>query len=356
MKRILRKGNPIARLVALWVVFVMVLVPLLENAGPLKRVKAESKNLSYTANVELGSVNVSMEEEALNPGPGKKVTYKINSKYASVPSEADVPLLRYYMRNTDSLGVLTVNSNLSVDPTYNSSTLSYEQMVVASADLNSFEVEADTLAASSTVTEGQYFGIYIRIKDTSLEVSGSGDTYSYPWTLQAIYKVKRDYSIITSSDNNKVWVNGEGTALDETSGNKVVYVANSHYNNTLTSDDEYIGKVKFQYAKYNNSSVTYSTYKNYDASSPYALHDINSGECLDSSNADGVYVIWSLYDLEDGNGFIVSNSNGRKVLLDNKAPELDGSMFLYDSGMNLQTAVGNVYYWILLKHIMFNFG
>ena len=40
MKRILRKGNPIARLVALWVVFVMVLVPLLENAGPLKKVKA----------------------------------------------------------------------------------------------------------------------------------------------------------------------------------------------------------------------------------------------------------------------------------------------------------------------------
>ena len=62
MKRLFNKHNPISRVVALWLVFVMMAVPFFSNSGLLSNPKANSGGTEVTADYSIGNITVGNTE------------------------------------------------------------------------------------------------------------------------------------------------------------------------------------------------------------------------------------------------------------------------------------------------------
>jgi len=332
MKRLLRKGNPIARLVALLVVFVMVFVPLLENAGPLKRVKAASPyNYEYAVNLNFGDDRAIVTDAA-------GVYIEPNTAPAN-PKE-----LHYY--NSGQTINISVNTSPSGTMVYTDGTSATHNVDVAG------NVEIQTVKLSSIPTElldslnsdvstegnGYYIGIYAKLKDDATATDGTDLPDSAKWSLLDVYKVVRH----TSFGVEGYWVDESGNILKNNAFTNSTSLEIVDIEQVLMAGtplgSEFLGDFEYYYADatgntgrsqrqdYNESDV-----KKYD------------GTPVIMGNAK-VYYAWADYILTASGDNVYSTKNtsedGKKLTVDTVAPTVN-TLYVRGGGVPLSPSTGS---------------
>lgn len=315
MKRILRKGNPIARLVALLVVFVMVLVPLLENVGPLKKVKAASPyNYEHAVVLSFGE-NRTIITDATG-------TYIEPNTAPANPKE-----LHYY--NSGQTINISVNTSPSGTMVYtDGASTAHNVDVTGNVEIQTVKLSSipagllDSLNNDvSTEGNGYYIGIYAKLNDDAKATDGTELPDSAKWSLVDVYKVVRH----TSFGVEGYWVDASGNVLKDCAVTNSTSLKMVDIEQVLMAEapagSEFIGDFEYYYADATGNTGR-SQRQNYDESDVKK----NDGTPVIMGNAK-VFYAWADYVLTASGDNVYStksmSENGKKLTVDTVAPAVN---------------------------------
>lgn len=336
MKRLFRKGNPVGRLIALWIAFIMVAIPLFENAGPLKSVKAATYTYQHDVTVSLGTDRALVEDASSKLYvEGKAVT-------------APYPEIHYY-----NFGQTI---NIGLNPTVSGS-LKYDDGITEYDVTGDYSLTAVTLASEPTVnvttTEPQnealgtlqteyYLAVYIKMNDTITLDGSTTASGSATYTLLAVYKVIKH----TDFGVDGYWVDSNGTVLKNNAvSNSGSFTIVNPETVALAGAPEgsvYLGEFKRYYA---NASATGNTGK--DERQDYngtGIIEFTDGSTVSIGNGK-VYYAWIDYELQASEGTYSTYSQsavGNKITADTKAPTFKWGVF-QANGSNMTAGANNTY-------------
>lgn len=202
MKRLFRKDRPIAKLIALWVAFIMMMTPLLENAGFKNPTKAASPLL----------VSTGIAESAY----GKEVTFAegitcddINSN-VTVETPAEINIATFAKNVNFGIrvsGKLTIDSESTTPYSVGNAEVYY---VAADTDPgDSIASNDSSISGSSTIDVSVNKTIYVYLK--SFKVFDENGTDIYTRVLDTCPKVAviNVTNLGDMSFDNAVWKNGD---------------------------------------------------------------------------------------------------------------------------------------------------
>ncbi len=335
MKRLFRKDNRIARIIALCLVAIMVLTPLYQHSGFKMPVKAADSGvfpseIPYGVPLDLSNIEIVKNEET--------GIYELTSM--ELPAEEDIPKIHAYYDGDDAnaptyiLSVQPSNGlkyNMVVDDTETTYSMTSGYKVVGTVISNYSDI-ALTSAVAPTVAPNvlfdQYYAIFVSIDDgcsNGTDVSLDGGQTSDEYKLQAVYKLIKDESLT----NN--WRAADGTALTPDGTYKEAYVGVPQ-----KAGDLYIGTVEYWYTSWNNSdTVGVNNYNNET--------QISQGK-LDKTSGD--YVVWAKYYCPgnaEGKWYSIL---GKRISIDTIAPSLNGNPYLKDSNSNTITCDSNKLFYL----------
>ncbi len=327
MKRLFRKGNPIGRLIALWIVFIMVTIPLFENAGPLKVVKAIAGDVKFTLEVDITKF-------AKADADGNRVIRNADNTGYAIDGDDDTVHNMYYWKSGNETTVSVkgnVTGNLTKDDEdieYQLGIKVYEKDTIPTPSISNSEALAaiDTYTAMS---DEKIYAIYVKITDVDL--TGTND-----WYLLTAYSLQKHLI------GNHTWLL-EGNSSVPSHGVKSAYLpdyskAKSHgfesgtykIGDAITFPDVHLGTFEYYYAVHNGNNAI----GDYNVAD---LTAINPGVAFSGKDgADGKYISFMKYSDDLGN---VQDSSGvATVTFDNTDPILDESSIQIMKGVTTYTA------------------
>lgn len=310
MKNLLRKHNPVSRIVALWLVFVMMLVPLISHMGSEKGAKAADKGtLSYTITTDL-SGKVTNVTNANNP-------YKYTYNGGTIDSKTlcyDANLAEINISFTETATGITFNIG---DQYYTATTAKSILLADGTAEF----VADETNALSKVDAAGTYY-VYTKFdykNDADESITGS-----------TVYVKTGEYTFVNKSawtDDTAKWYDDEKSSnIDSDSWSKYAFTvketSGSDYLSNQTDSD--IGVIK--YAK-----AVYSATKGED----YTLYNLTWETSPQSAGgptgAMGTYIGFVGYFTDDGATPVSVKSLGT-VKIDKGSPKVKAYLFYNKSG------------------------
>ncbi len=317
MKRLFRKDNRIARIVALLLVLIMALTPLYEHSGFKVPTKAANlpTEISFSVPFDLSKLEIVKGD----------TQYKINS--IAVPTDGNIPRIHaYYDGDTAPTYYLSTNAQggvkyvAEVDGTTTNYSMTNGCKVVGTVvTLDSLgDGISDTEPTPATsVAPGQYYAIYVSIADGCDDGNGvaiDATETSDNWTLQAIYKLEKDDSLT----NN--WRAVDGTALTEGGTYSDAYIGVAQ-----KEGDLYIGNVEYYYAIFDGKFGNAASTNNYAST----MLPVSQGKF--EKNA-GKYAVWAKYDPESDGSADWYSMWGNIITVDSVAPSLSGTPYVKEDG------------------------
>ncbi|MBQ9936553.1 MAG: hypothetical protein IJO70_11960 [Lachnospiraceae bacterium] len=314
MKRLFRKENRIARVIALLLVAIMVLTPLYQHSGLKKPTKAaENFTISHTVEKDLGAKTITKTEKVPDPDNApddKTVTY--NAEPIAKPADGDIPRIHYY-RNENWNLTFNISRSITVALQYADAAVTDYSMV--GAVYGSYgeveEIKTSAPTEATTAWNGSYYAIYVKVNDDAFpldEENGETDCENN-WTLQAVYKIEEH----TKLSEGDLWVTadpnytGDGSIMSKASINKSATILGKLVSER---DDVLVGAVGFFYEKTPNTAFDTS----YQPKPEDKILGSEDGE-------DGTYQIWLGYQY--GTSFVVYDTESiDTVVIDTKAPSL----------------------------------
>ncbi len=302
MKRILRKGNPIARLVALWVVFVMVLVPLLENAGPLKKVKAEPAVLEY--NLELPLTTYATDANLDNHYIEKTTVESVD--YYGISGDSTVHNMIYPtgQYNAASVTASITPVTLSYD-TYDNITYQTGAMVCTSNPDSTLDgsTSLSPVGTALNVPKDSIYAVYVKIDQFSDGTNTFGANNK--WHLLAAYKLVQELHI-------PAWYSTDGDSAEKVTIAKEAYLPKY---GDVSGKDKYMAEVEYYYA-----SGTETDPGEYTDPATQMI-DITSTRKL-TGVPDGDYVGFVKYVFDNDSEY---TATGKAIEIDATEPVLNGT-------------------------------
>ena len=363
MKRLFRKDNRIARLVAMWLVFIMALTPLYEHSGLKNPTRAASGNIEHDFSVDVAALGTD----------GIKVTYDTtNTKYTITgygghkmlyfaPSSVNDETVDATVSVSGDL-VYTDPSGATVNPDYEYGVVKYNKDTsptssIAVADVTTAGLVNVSAGNSATLTlaNGDKYAIYVRVKEFTytttedLDSDGNPDTATAAdanntWDLLTYYTLEQQYDILSTGAS--VLTSG-GAAVTNDKYYKEAYATTQTMKNATAAGDVYVGDVVVYYGLHNGSNDI----DDYTLSS---MSEANPGEKLIFNN-DGEYIAFATYKADsDESADTVTYStalNYNRFNVDTKDPELltsfsNGTFPMLQDGKTGSTLSpeGGVYY------------
>ncbi len=323
MKRLFRKENRIARVIALLLVAIMVLTPLYQHSGLKKPTKAaENFTISHIVEKDLGTKTITKTEKVPNPDTApddKTVTYNVAP--IAKPADDDIPRIHYYRRDNWNL---TFNISKSVTVALQYADAAVTDYSIVGAVYGSYgeveEIKTSDPTEATTAWNGSYYAIYVKVNDDAfpLDDTNGEKACANNWTLQAVYKLEEH----TKLSEGDLWVTadpnyqGDGSVMSKASINK-----NATILDKLVSerDDVLVGAVGFFYEKTPNTAFDTS----YQPKPDDKVLGSEDGE-------DGTYQIWLGYQY-DASFVVYDTESLDTVVIDTKAPSLvEGSKLLHE--------------------------
>lgn len=302
MKRILRKGNPIARLVALWVVFVMVLVPLLENAGPLKKVKADSAVLEY--NLELPLATYATDANSDNHYIEKTTVEAVD--YYGISGDSTVHNMIYPTGqfNAASVTASITPGTLSYD-TYDNITYQTGAMVCTSNPVDTLDgsTNLSPVGTALNVPKDSIYAVYVKIDQFSDGTNTFGTNNK--WHLLAAYKLVQEL-------HTPAWYSADGDGAEKVTIAKEAYLPKY---GVVSGKDKYMAEIEYYYA-----SGTETDPGEYTDPATQMI-DITSTRKL-TGVPDGNYVGFVKYVFDNDSEYI---ADGKTIEIDATEPVLNGA-------------------------------
>lgn len=315
MKRLFRKENRIARVIALLLVAIMVLTPLYQHSGLKKPTKAadEEHTINYEVMKDLGTKTITKTEKVPDPenAPEEKiVTYDVAP--IAKPTDNNIPRIHYYRRDNWNL---TFNISKSVTVALQYADAAVTDYSIVGAVYGSYGQIGTTLSSApteaTTAWNGSYYAIYVKANESAFTLDDTNGEVACEnnWTLQAVYKLEEH----TKLSEGDLWVTadpnytGDGSIMSKASINK-----NATILGKLVSerDDVLVGTVGFFYEKTPNTAFDPS----YQPKPDDKVLGSEDGE-------DGTYQIWLGYQY--GTSFVVYDTESiDTVVIDTKAPVL----------------------------------
>ena len=321
MKRLFRKDNRIARLIAMWLVFIMALTPFYEHSGIKNPTKASSGTMEYTLDITVtdlltknGDDTVVMDNTDVNA-----IHYHIIGD--------DTTNNMYYWNCTGSYNSATIKANVSGSLSYDTnSNVGYEYKVKVYT--NGATPDPYLAATDDTLklpTEGltvdnvdDTYAIYVKVNSFSYGNNNPQDTASdtnNKWYLLAKYKLVGQ----TSADIPYGWDTSESVAND----------ASLVQFGVVTAPDVFIGEISYYYIEGNSSDVTSYTETNLI---PFE-HSTKLYE--DKAEEDGRYAGFVKYriDTDETNYYYL----GDVIEIDNTNPKYKADISVALEGTNPST-------------------
>ncbi len=191
MKKIFCKHNTATRLMALWLAFIMMAVPLFTDSGLLSYPKAETQTVSQPeVNLNLSIIDSMIDWDSGNP-----------QKISMNPNRTKVITDTFHFYGVDSISGRSITATT---PTCDGITVGGDALDFKDANVsvkyavynsvNTFEITVENASALNeldtiTITDGDYLAVYMKIEDVLQNGSNKINTDNY--YLQNIYKFEK---------------------------------------------------------------------------------------------------------------------------------------------------------------------
>ncbi len=295
MKRLFRKDNRIARLVALWLVFIMALTPLYQHSGLKNPTKAAESTMEYQLVLNIADL-VTADESSNN-------TVYMDATTSTYYIKGDTSTNNMYYWHNGTFNSANVTASVTGSLAYNNSSVSFEYGVKlyegATPDesldaTTTLSDPATALTVDNTDNGGDIYAIYVKVGS----VDGS-DATNNKWYLLASYQLVPKLS----SELSYGWDTTEAVVQD----------ASFIQFGPVTAPDVFIGEISYLYA-----AGTYSTITSY---SDDKLITLVPGKKLyaDMNLADGSYAGFVKYRVDADESYVYLSD---VVEIDNTDPAL----------------------------------
>ncbi len=258
MKNLLKKSNPISRLIALWLVFVMMLTPLISHMGTEKGAKAAGPNtpIEFKPEIDINLSNINLESKQFTTDGGDVEQLAVTG--------IDVLNNTYYFDTSDN------GTGVNFAPTYKLSgadTVSYNAenytISVLSAYISDTETDAYIYADGTSsngvgnIQNDNTYNVYIRFtltkeNDSSIEEKTCCiKVASYTFDKTDAFATDSSWKNNADSNNPTVsseWYNGSNIKAGG---------ADTNFNGT---NAQYLGVVKYAFAPYVSGKNSYTDY------------------------------------------------------------------------------------------------
>ncbi len=315
MKRLLRKDNRIARLVALWLVFIMALTPLYKHSGFKNATKAASGTAQFTLSVGLADyVTKDADDNTVT------VTGTGDAAVASVTGDSTVYSMKYW---NCGYSAVTIKGSVSGSLVYGDNTaVEYDTVakVYTSGTPDTTLTDLTGTVALSDATamnNNDIYAIYVKVKEFNYD---NGATTVVATNNQ--YHLLAAYKLEASYESEEVqWINESGTSV---SG--LVQKAALPKQGVVEGKNKYLGTYTYSYAKRITGETNIANY-----TGDYTPISVTPGTLVQSivrdtgsaeSKGDGNYIGFIKYvdDLDNGNvkkAYIEFDNTAPKFLNDN---------------------------------------
>lgn len=203
MKRLFRKDRPVAKLIALWVAFIMMMTPLLENAGfknPTKAASQVLKSDGITFSVYNGDID-------LEGG----IEIDADTQDISVVSPAEIEIFTFAPKvefNLNVKGLVTLTSDTST--LYN---VAGAELCYVSGDVDpgeSIDADYSGIVAGNTIDDLSSEKVYVYLKSITIDDESATE-------YQPIASYTKIANITVSNLNetafvNSAWMDGDSVA------------------------------------------------------------------------------------------------------------------------------------------------
>jgi len=257
MKNLFRKENKVNKVIALWLVFIMMLVPLVSHMGSKEGAKAANANtpMELETSFELVLTNTNSVEAKDLSGVGG------NSAELAVTGITPITKNFYFDTSSNGMGVNlnTPNVTVSGDISYNSNDYSVSGYSITCSEESDDFLPAATgeINVVSNIAQTKTYNYYAKFELTNK--SDSSDVISTCYVKVATYNFTKEDAFTT----NPTWVDENGTGTDPNKWYKPSNVSAAGATTEFNGDGthpEYLGVVKYAFAKYVDGKNTYSEY------------------------------------------------------------------------------------------------
>lgn len=259
MKKIFCKHNTATRLMALWLAFIMMAVPLFTDSGLLSYPKAETQTVSQpVVNLNL-SIDDSMiiwdstnENISMKPNSSKVITnifhfYGVDSISGSSITATN-PTCNGLTGGADTLDFS--NASVSVKYVVKNSETTFATSVTDASDLNDLD--------DITITAGSYLAVYMKIYNV---LNNSTNISTGAYCLQNIYKFEKTDPF--NSSFTAQWKDGTDGDISEDNwyktGKIYIPVGTSAADYMDSTETNYLGVIKYGYKLPGSTDITWQT-------------------------------------------------------------------------------------------------
>lgn len=280
MKNLLKKNKPVSRLIALWLVFVMMLTPLISHMGTEKGAKAAGPNapIEFTPEITVDLSSISLEDKTFSVDGGNQTQLAVTGININTPTY-------YFYTNEQGMGVnfkptFNVNEKTITKAGVDYTVAYYAEYITENATDDFVYSDGTSCSAINNIANTETYNVYLRFKVTGSDSSEQKTclvkvaSYTFekksPFAADASWKDSTDIA----TDSAK-WYNGSNIKL---------YGAVEEYGKNAN----YLGVVKYAFIKYESGKDSYAQYdfSNYSYGSWKAPGETNSLTAL----GEGTYI------------------------------------------------------------------
>ena len=267
MKKLFSKDNRLSKIVALWLVFIMMLTPLVSHIGDKKGAKAADVDITENAAFK--------PTLTLDMSGSYTIGQSDAGKYYIEPSDTVINDMETFYYGGGIVKVTAPNVGNPADVSYDNVAQTGIEVddvkllvVSGTANIQDTPVDPDKLADEKEITSGtHYICVYVKLTGTLKDGSDTEiQNVEYDYGLQKVYKlVYKDFAEGTP----KGWYKWQNQTINEIGGNWIsdtsniyAYVgANAYEFNNNLNNDNYLGNVKLMMAEEvnNQAAIAYIT-------------------------------------------------------------------------------------------------
>lgn len=312
----MRKGNPIARLIAMWIAFIMLLTPLYQHSGLNNDTKAQTGTIEYNIDVNLGTI----------VDGGVKVVKGVDDKY-SVQTVAGKNMYFFSPSETSVSVTSSITGDLVCGDGTVNAPISYQYAVMMySSEVQVTQTVADNATglkvgpniAAVSMSDDTVYAVYIKISNFSYTDSSNvtqNAASNGTWTLLTTYTLKRETALL--SGGTSPWVTSSNSSTTKT----LSITSNTRETEVEAAGNLYIGDIKMYYDAYNGS---------YDISDHVSsATEVLLGTDLTATLSDGSYIAYPAYSTDDEALTYEPSGKGTYVTLDKTGPVVDDPVWTH---------------------------
>lgn len=288
MKKILNKHSKISKIIALWLVFIMMATPLFSHSGLLSNPKAEG-GTPVEATINLGDISITTDSDK----------FQLESTDVVIVPLSTVEEYQYYNVNTVKFNCGSVklvnDSNATInDYSWNDGTNNYKitggdvKFAISDTDnLGNYMDEADLKSVSDiSATPSQFVGVYVKL--TVQKYDGSGNFTDVGSKYARVKTIKFSEQIPFTGRFSAKMVKSDNTDISLTEWyNKVTISVENDDSISNYVKNKAIGEIKYGYGT-DTSNITWKGTAGY-------VDSVIKPEITFDSNLKGQYKVYLGY-------------------------------------------------------------